>query len=82
MLYGHSCDLYFRNCPSFHANKPHVSEAGCASIFRWTREPTNFSCDYESVPPSLLTVITVGRFLGYTGKGLCGWNGGITGSNL
>jgi len=82
MLYGHSCDLYFLHCPSFHANKPHVSEAGSAFIFRWTREPTNFSCDYESVPPSLLTVMPVGRFLGYSGKGLCGWNGGITGANL
>jgi hypothetical protein len=82
MLHGNSCDLYFRHCSSFHANNTHVCEAESASIFRWTREPTNFSRDYASVPPSLSAVITVGCFLGYTGKGLCGWNGGITGANL
>jgi hypothetical protein len=71
MLFGHICYLYCRKCPSFHANKPHVSEAKCSSIFRWTGEPPNFSGGHESVPPSLLTVLTVmtvGYFVGYIGK--------------
>jgi hypothetical protein len=68
MLYGHSCYLYCRQCSSFHANKPNVSEAKCASIFRWTGKPPNFSGDYELVSPSLLTVITVGYFVDYIGK--------------
>jgi hypothetical protein len=55
-------------CPSFHANTPHISEAKCASIFRWIGEPPNCSGDYELVPPSLLSVINVGYFVGYIGK--------------